>query len=91
LEVNSESAEKSSRTYCKKSNNPATSEVGSISPTDYTSGHYMAALKAKNRDLMELVKSMQAARTPEANNKATDDRLSTFNPDGAGADASARL
>ncbi|XP_043064141.1 uncharacterized protein LOC122320104 [Drosophila ficusphila] len=70
-------------------NGPPTSEMGFASPTDKTPGQYMAALEAQNRTLMELLKSMQTPRTSAADDKATHVALPKFNPDGAGADASA--
>ncbi|KAH8385263.1 hypothetical protein KR009_003449, partial [Drosophila setifemur] len=66
-----------------------TSEVGSALPTDRSSAHYMTALEEQNKNLMEIIKTMQALRAPASDGRITHVTLPRFNPDVAGADASA--
>ncbi|XP_044570425.1 uncharacterized protein LOC123257064 [Drosophila ananassae] len=66
-----------------------TSEVGSPPPQGQSSTHYTSALEEQNKNLMEIIKAMQAPRTSASDGKTTHVTLPKFNPDGAGTDATA--
>ncbi|XP_043063346.1 uncharacterized protein LOC122319747 [Drosophila ficusphila] len=70
-------------------NRHLTSEVGSAPPKEDSSSTYRAALEEQNRNLMEIIKSMQAPRAPAMDGRALHVTLPKFCPDTAGADASA--
>ncbi|XP_049307209.1 uncharacterized protein LOC125777120 [Bactrocera dorsalis] len=70
------------------SNESPTSEVGSPEPTVQDPGQILAALEAQNRNLMDMIKSMQTPM-PVADARPVHVALPKFNPDCAGADASA--
>ncbi|XP_070145132.1 uncharacterized protein [Drosophila kikkawai] len=65
------------------------SEVGSAPPPEQSPTQYMAALEEQNKSLMEIIKTMQTPKAPASDGKTTHVTLPKFNPDGAGADASA--
>jgi len=66
----------------------ATSEVGSALPTNITDA-YLAALQVQNNNLLEIIKNMQTPRAPATDEKGKYVTLPKFNPEGAGADATA--
>jgi len=71
-----------------KINDSATSEVGSALPTNITDA-YLAALQVQNNNLLEIIKNMQTPRAPATDEKGKHVTLPKFNPEGAGADATA--